>query len=398
MARGRIKKNLIQRKLERAWQRFTEVVKRNDIFFLITVSLLIGIGLCWVCSTTQMQILKKTGDLNFSHSKIINQLVALAIGLCGMFFMSVLDFERTIKKFSVAVAVYAITCGLLFITLFMKPVLGGRRWIPLGLFNMQTAEFAKIVIVFFIAAYMSNRRYMADMQQNSFKVFYPFILAGVGLFLIAIEPDIGIPTLTFFGICCMMYVSGVALRDIARVCFFAVPVFVFDCLRNLGHRLGRLQSFALSLFADDQKVDILGDAFQVANSLTGICSGGITGRGFAHSHQKVHLLSQHESDFVFAVYAEETGLIGTLFLIFLFSALLYFCYKIAVKTKDSYYRAIATGLTAMLGTQTFYSMAVNANIAPIKGISLPFISYGGSSLISTLLIIGIMMNIAARRE
>ena len=99
MARGRIKKNLIQRKLERAWQRFTEVVKRNDIFFLITVSLLIGIGLCWVCSTTQMQILKKTGDLNFSHSKIINQLAALAIGLCGMSFMSVLDFERTIKKF-----------------------------------------------------------------------------------------------------------------------------------------------------------------------------------------------------------------------------------------------------------------------------------------------------------
>lgn len=289
MAKVRAKKNFLQLRFERARQRFAEVIKRNDIFFLITVALLIGIGLCWVCSTTQIQIIKKSGDLSFSYSKLFNQVIALAIGLCGMFFMSVLDFERTVKKFSVAAAVYAITCILLIITLFMPPVLGSRRWIPLGFFNMQTAEFAKIAIVFFIAAYMGNRRYMADMQQNSFKVFYPFILSSIGLVLIAIEPDIGIPTLTFFGICCMMYVSGIALRDIVRVCFFAVPVFVFDCLRNLGHRLGRLQSFALSLFTDDQKVDILGDAFQVANSLTGICSGGLTGRGFAHSHQKVHL-------------------------------------------------------------------------------------------------------------
>jgi len=378
------------------------VIKRNDKGFLLVVASLLCIGMFWVCSTTQIVQARINSEnvLLFSKAKIINQLIALFIGIIAMFFVASADFEKTIKKYYYAVSVYIFFCVLLIITLFMPAAAGGRRWIPIpgiGL-NIQTAEFAKIAIIFFIASYMSNRRNMADMRQNSSKVFNPFVLSGIGLALIALEPDIGIPALTFFGISCMMYVSGVSFGDILRVCLFAFPLFVLDCLRNLGHRLGRIQSFVLSVFTNDQQVDILGDAYQVSNSLIGICSGGITGRGIAHSHQKTHLLTQHESDFIFSVYAEETGLIGSLLLIGLFAALLYYCYKIAMQAKDSYYRSLAVGLSCMLGVQAFYSIAVNANFAPIKGIALPFISYGGSSLISTLIIIGIMMNVAARRE
>ena len=392
------KKSVFRKWIAASNVQFVEVLKKNNLFFLLAAMILIAIGICWVSSTTQIVLPNSKGDLfQFSGFKIFKQIVALILGLAAMYCISILDFEKTIKKFSIAWIVYGITILLLMITLLMPARDGGRRWIPLYIFNLQTAEFAKIVILFFVASYMGDRRRMADVQQNSFKVFYPFVLAGIGLFFIALEPDIGIPALTFAAICCMMFVSGVSIGNLIRVLLMSIPVFVFDCYRNFGHRLGRIQSYVLSTFSD-QKVDVLGDAYQVSKSLIGICSGGITGQGFAHSYQKTHLLSQHDSDFVFSVFAEETGLIGSLLLMSLYGVLIYQCYKIALNTRDSYYRSLAVGFTVILGTQAFYSIAVNANFAPIKGIALPFISYGGSSLISTLIIIGIMMNIAAHQD
>ncbi|MBO4556234.1 MAG: FtsW/RodA/SpoVE family cell cycle protein [Elusimicrobiales bacterium] len=396
MARTKTKKKKFELNNIPLVKEFVTVAKNNDAAFLIVTAILLSIGLLWVCSTTQ--IVSTKGDfLIFSSSKVRMQLIALAGGLIMMMIAATINFDKTFRKFKIMVPVYVVTCILLAITLKFKDQMGASRWISLGKINIQTAEFAKIVIIMFVAAYMDDRKKMLDIIQNAFKALYPFILSAPALVLIAAEPDIGIPTLTFFGICSMLYVAGVPIGNIVRVLFFSIPAFVLDSLRNVGHRLGRIQSYVLSAFTD-QPVDILGDAYQISNSLIGICSGGILGRGFAHSHQKTHLLTQHESDFVFAVYAEETGLVGSLILMALFSVLVYYCYKITINTKDLYYRSLGMGLTFILAVQAFYSIAVNANFAPVKGIALPFISYGGSSLVSTLIIIGIMMNIAAHEE
>lgn len=376
--------------------RLEELYNKTDKGLLLVTFLLVCLGMLEVASTTQISQ-DINGAIMFSSADVLHQFFSLVLGVLAAIFIALLDFDKTIRNMKVSAAIYILACIFLLLTLiFGVEVYGSKRWLNLGFMRVQTAEFAKITMIFFTASYMAGRQRLAGMQQNSFNVILPFVCTSAGFFLIALQPDIGIPALTFFGMCCMMYVAGIKLWDLLRILFIAIPLFLLDCVRNLGHRLGRIQAFFMS-FAD-QKVDVLGDAYQVANSLIGICSGGLTGRGIEHSYQKTHLLTQHDTDFIFAVYAEETGLVGSLFLISLYIALIYFCYKIAIRSKDLYYRALAVGFTSLLGAQAFYSIAVNANFAPVKGITLPFISYGGSSLMSSLIIIGIMVNISVRRD
>ena len=374
------------------------IIKDNH-FFLSVVAFLLAIGLCWVSSATQLSHTNRldiNSPLKFSYMGFVKQLASCVVGIVIMFMIASANLKR-LKDLRFSGTIYFVACILLIITMFMPPILGSHRWIPLGFINLQTAEFAKIAIVIFVAAYIGNHNRLLDMQQNSFKVFYPFILSGFGLGLIAIEPDIGIPALTLFAIFCMMYVAGVSAGNLGRVAMLSIPVFAVDAMVNFGHRLGRIQSFVMSVFSD-QKVDIQGDAYQILNSLVGICSGGLFGRGIGNSHQKTNLLSQGDCDFIFSVYAEETGLVGSPILIGLFALLVYFCYKITMRAKDPFCRYLAVGFSFMLTMQSLYSIAVNANFAPVKGIALPFISSGGSSLVSTLIIIGIMLNIASNKE
>jgi cell division protein FtsW len=271
----------------------------------------------------------------------------------------------------------------------MPPIAHVRRWIPLGFMKLQMSEFAKIVLVLYLADFFD--RCISHIASDWRQLLKPLGVMGVMLALIAAQPDLGTPTLMFAAGIFIFFAAGVKLRLILAPIAAMIPVFVLELFRH-PYRLTRLKTF-LSPWEDAS-----GTGYQLVQSLLAVGSGGWMGKGLGASQLKLMYLPAPHTDFVFSVIAEELGFFGSLLIILLFLALLIKGVRIARNAPSFYTTLTALGLTLTLALQAFFNVAMATGLIPTKGIPLPFFSYGGSSMLATMISVGIILNISAHRN
>jgi cell division protein FtsW len=269
--------------------------------------------------------------------------------------------------------------------LAMPEIAGTHRWFPVGPFKLQPSELAKLAIVVFMA-YMLSRK---EDQVNEFNsVLLPcLMIVGASAFLVVIEPDLGSGAMLVLVASVMLFAAGLRWTYVASFGTLALIGFVASVLAK-PYRIERIRAFL------DPTQEPLGSSFQLNQSLIAIGSGGLTGAGLGHSTQKAYYLPAAHTDFIFSVVGEELGLAGCSLLLLGFLVLYWRGMRAAVRAPDRFGFYLALGLTHLLVLQALVNICVCLGLLPTKGMPLPFISYGGSSLIASMLAMGLLLNVS----
>ncbi len=318
----------------------------------------------------------------------IKQLYWLAVGLGVMFVTLIYDY-RHLEKLSYPI--YILSILLLVAVMFGgKVVSGSRRWLPIGPFSFQPAELAKIAIILVLATYFSQRPRMASMRLKDLIVPGVLVLIPVGL--IIKQPDLGSGILVALVAVSLILFVGVQWRTLGGCVLTMVllsPV--------IWHFLKDYQRQRVLTFLDPGK-DPLGAGYHILQSMIAVGSGQFWGKGFLHGTQsQLYFLPEQHTDFVFSVFAEEWGFVGSAALLLLYMALALWGLRVAWDCKDRFGHLLALGVTALIFWQVFINLCMVTGFLPVVGIPLPLFSYGGSSLITTWLGVGFLLNIRMRR-
>lgn len=290
----------------------------------------------------------------------------------------------TWQKRSRGFYLFVLVC-LVAVLIIGPKISGARRWIKLPGFGFQPSELAKLALVLVAADFMDRRQ---SRLKNAKKGLFPLLgLLGLGIGLIAIEPDMGTPMLMFGVLSCMMVLGGIPWGHFFGLIVAALPVIALAVL-TVSYRLKRFFAYL------DPWSDAKGKGFQLVQSLLAMGSGGFFGRGLGESRLKVGSLPDCHTDFVFSILGEELGLIGTLACAALFLALCMRGLRIAKRAPDLFSRLVAAGISLTIGFQALINMGVASGLFPTKGMPLPFISFGGSSLVMTMLSVGILSSVS----
>jgi len=358
-------------------------LKYVDYPFFFIVSILLVMGLVFLYSASALYAVNKGLDSLFYAEK---QALYMLLGFGLMAAAARLDLEKVRRYIKPLVIV---TLALLAVTLLMPPVAHVRRWIPLGFMKLQMSEIAKPVLVLYLADFFdrSASRIQADWRE----LLRPFGVSVLFFVLIAAEPDLGTPALLFVVTMAVFFAGGVKLRYILAPIAAAVPVLIEELLRK-PYRIARLKNF-LSPWDDAS-----GTGYQLVQSLLAVGSGGWFGKGLGASKLKLMYLPEPHTDFIFPVVAEEIGLVGGLFITALFAALLVKGARIARNAPSLYTSLAALGLTLTLTLQAFFNLSMAIGLIPTKGIPLPFFSYGGSSILASMIMVGLILNVSAHRS
>ncbi len=275
--------------------------------------------------------------------------------------------------------------GLVAVLVVGATVNGARRWIPLGAFNLQPSELAKLAVVVWLAAWLA-RKPAPETLGELFKPVGAVVLAACGLILI--EPDLGTSIAIVLTCAAMLVVAGTRFRVLAGAGGL-MATLALAAIWLEPYRRARLLAF-LDPWADPQNT-----GFQTVQAMLALGSGGIFGKGLGAGVGKINYLPEAPTDMIFAVIGEELGLIGTLAVISAFVAFGWAGFSVALRAHDPFGKLLATGITALVCGQALVNLAAVLGLAPLTGIPLPFVSYGGSSLIVLLASVGILLNIAS---
>lgn len=314
------------------------------------------------------------------------QLVWAVISLFAMGWFSRLDYNR-LREF--LAPIYGVTAVLLLAALFFRPIAGARRWIHLGPIGIQPAEFAKLTSVLFLASYLDRKHSKLGSPVHGLAI--PLGVIGVLLVLIGKEPDLGTPAMMFAAALLVLFVAGARMRWIFAAIGAAVPIVIEELWRK-PYRRARLMTF---LHPFD---NIKGTGYQLAQAILAVGSGGWFGKGFGASQLKLMYLPKPYTDFIFPVICEELGLVGALLTLALFGTVLARGVRIARQAPNLFGTLLACGITFTITLQAFFNVAMAIGLLPTKGIPLPFLSFGGSSLLSTLIGVGILLNISRQAK
>ena len=376
--------------------RYANFISRASApYFIIlaSVAALSGLGLVMVLSASSVKSFEQTGA---TYSIFLKQLLFLSIALFLTRIASRMKIEIWEKFARVAIPLSFFGLLLPQIPGIGKEINGNKSWIGLGSFTLQPAEFAKIGLIFFCAHQLV--RFENRVAANPEKNFSPFqmimyILPGATLLLmmIMIGKDLGTALIVMAIAAAMIFVSGTPLRHFALIAFGGLT-FALAFIITQPNRLKRFQA-VLHPF-DPEVYKFAG--WQTAHSVMGLASGGIFGVGLGASRQKWGNLSEANTDFIFSVIGEELGLIGTVIVLLLYAALLYGIFRTALHAPDLFTRYACSGIAAWLLFQATVNVASDIGVFPVVGVTLPFISYGGSSLIANFLGIGFVLNVLRR--
>lgn len=353
--------------------------KGIDNNLLALAVLMLAAGIVALYSSSAILADKEYGDPLFYVKR---QVFFGGLGLAGMMSLSRIPYQRLREWVWPAVAVTAV---VLVAVLFGPKVGGARRWIRLGSFGLQPAEFAKLTVLLFLADYLDRKRSLVQNAAQGAAV--PWAVVGMLLVLIGLEPDLGTPSLIFAVTVLTLFVGGARLRSLGWALAASVPVVVWQ-LWAYPYRRARVMSF-LDPFADAS-----GTGYQLSQSLLAVGSGGWLGKGLGHSDIKLLYLPAPHTDFIFPVLCEELGLLGGAGVLVLFVMFLQRGLLVARRAPDLYGTLLAAGITFLITLQGFFNMAMSLGLIPTKGLPLPFFSYGGSSLLVTTAAVGILLNIS----
>ncbi len=350
--------------------------------FLTTLAL-ITLGLVMVYSSTGVLAGEK---LNQTFYFLIQQAIGAGIGLVFILVMISVKTPFYQNKYFIF-GLLTLTFVLLVLCFGMPAVAKTNRWVTLLGFRFQPSELAKISLILFLALYLDMKR---DRLDELPVLLVPLGVLFLFVLLILKEPDFGTAVLTF-GICSILfYIGGVKLRYFAGLGLASLPLFVFY-LFQARYRVDRFLAF---LYPDKDPLSL---NFQVAQSKIAIGSGGLLGVSLGESAQKLYFLPCAHTDFIFAIIGEELGLVGTLTTVILFVIFLWRGLSIAFKAPNLFSQLAAAGLTFMIVIQALLNITVVLGLGPAKGVPLPLLSYGRSSLITNLFAIGLLLHISQRK-
>jgi len=322
-----------------------------------------------------------------NHSQffyLTKQALWTSIGLGAMFVAMNFDYQKLNRRW-IVYGLLLVTVLLLVAVFGFRPINGARRWIRLSSFSLQPSEVAKLALVLFLARFLGRR---AGDEASFFRTFIPCMLV-IGLLagLVIKEPDLGTALMLAIAGVTVCFAAGVRPR---HVFYAAVPalLYVGKMLIFTPFRMRRLVSFI------DPWADAQGAGYQTVQGLIAVGSGGTHGLGFAQGKQKLLFLPFAHSDFIFAVVGEELGLVGALIVVFVFAIFLWRGLRAALRAPDRFGLLLGLGIVIGIVAQALLNISVVLAIVPNKGIPLPFISYGGSSLVPTLAGVGILLNIS----
>lgn len=349
-------------------------------YTLLGVALaLVCCGLVMVYSASAILAEQSLGNPLYFFKR---QFVWALIGLSAMAFFSKFNYNRYRE---LVLPVFLVTVVLLIAALVSPPIAGVRRWVRLGPIGLQPAEFAKLTSVLFLAYYLDRKR--SKLESPLHGLLVPMSVVFVLLGLIGKEPDLGTPSLMFAVMILLIFVGGGKAHYVIGAGLAAAPVVLWQIL-SVPYRRARLLSF-LTPFENMQ-----GAGYQLAQSLLAVGSGGWFGKGFGASKLKLMYLPTPHTDFIFPVICEELGLVGALGLLALFTTILVRGVRIAKSAPNLFGTLLAAGITFTICLQAFFNVGMSIGVLPTKGIPLPFISFGGSSLLATLIGVGILLNIS----
>ena len=359
-----------------------ELGKKYYFTFLGVTLFLLIVGVYMVYSASFPISMKYYKKIDYF---LLKQLIFAGIGLIVMFIASKTDYK--IYK-DIGYILLILSGFLILLTYFPhigKTVNGAHRWIGIGSINIQPSEISKVFLVMFMAYLLDKKR---DKMDSFAFGFLPFIIIpGVIMGLVAMQPDFGTFMLMAFLIYIMMFIGGVKITYLLSGLLALIPV-IYLAIVHSPYRLARMM-----IFLDPWKY-YKERGYQVAQSLISFGAGGFWGKGIGCSHQKLYFLPEAYTDYIFAIFAEELGFIGVFLIITAFIIFLVTGIKMSLKVYNRFGRFLGIGLTVLIVLQAFINFSVCMGILPPKGITLPFFSYGGSSLISTLFAVGILLNIS----
>ncbi|MCP3981629.1 MAG: putative lipid II flippase FtsW [bacterium] len=352
-----------------------------DRWLFLTASLLAVGGLLIVGSASNYQSLEFDQGASALYLKHLGH---LALGFVGLMAALTIPY-RALADRRLVLLLLAIFLVLLIFVLAMPPIAGARRWIPIGPLNFQPSEFAKLVTVVFMASLLSRKE---EQVNEPWVVPLPCLVVIATLsFLVIIEPDLGSAVIlaTVAGV--MVFVAGLRWRYVAITAGMAGVAFV-GAIISEGYRVRRVLTF----FNPD--ADVFGSGWQLKQSLIAIGNGGLTGEGLGGGQAKALFLPAVHTDFIFSLIGEEFGLIGTMTLLLAFMLVFWRGLRAAVRAPDRFGFYLALGLTLMLVLQALVNMCVCLGLLPTKGLPLPLISYGGSSLLVSMMAMGLLINVS----
>ena len=338
-------------------------------------------GLVMVYSASSISALVKEGSAFYY---VARQLVFVLAGVPVAFVASRFDYRRF--QGQLGIWAWSAAVGLLGVTYALGIVShGARRWIPLGFFNLQPSELAKITCVL-VAAMLAvewQRRHLDTMTYLRRLGIY----VGIPAVLVVFQPDLGTAILMALGVAIVLFLGGIEMRWVYAAAAALTAFGVFAIVIQ-PYRLARVTS-ALDPWSESQ-----GKGYQAVQALLAFGTGGLKGLGLGLSRQKWFYLPEAHTDFIFAMVGEEAGLIGTVAVVVAFAILVFAGIKIAMGSRDQYGRLVAGALTGMLGFQAVLNMAAVTGLFPVTGKPLPFMSYGGSSMLVTMISLGLILSVS----
>lgn len=348
--------------------------------FLIIIATLILIGCLFVYSSSSVYALETFGTSVFFVKR---QLAGLAVGLCALYIGRIVPLHAIKKSAPVLFLSSLLLVILTLLPTFSRTIHGSSRWLSIAGFSFQPSELLKITLIFYVAYFLEKRTLKGTL---SLKQFIPFCFF-ITIMCIALlkQPDFGMTVTLLLTTIILFFCAHAHIKHII-VTLVGLAITATFLILFRPYRLQRVLTF-LNPWQDPK-----GAGFQIIQSLIAIGSGSWLGTGIAHSKQKFFYLPMQHTDFIFSIIAEETGLIGCLFLITLFMLLLYFGIRIAHQLTNSFNTLVVLGFMIVIHLQTVMNMAVATGLAPTKGVGMPFVSYGNTSLVCYLFMIGVIIN------
>lgn len=353
----------------------------DSILFMGTFIIFI-IGLLAIYSATQAK------DLAFSESYLLRQVIWFGI---GMIFLAITVKVSYHKFLNISYLLYLVNVLLLALVLIMGHVtMGAQRWFSMGGFAFQPSEFMKLSFILALSTYVGQKKGDMDSLES---LIVPSILMAIPFVLVILQPDLGTALLLVPIFFVILLVGGARLKYIIWMACIGLASMPF-----FWHFLRDYQRQRLLVFMNPN-VDPLGAGYTIIQSKIAVGSGGLLGKGWLNGTQnQLNFTPERHTDFIFSVIGEEWGFLGAAVLILLYLLIIYRAFNISDLTSDRYGKCIASGIAVLLGFQVIINIGMTIGLMPVVGIPLPLVSYGGSSLLATLIAIGLLLNVGMRRS
>lgn len=349
---------------------------------LIITAILMACGVVMIYSASAIYARESMGT---GWYYLTRHLSYLALGLLAGGAVLAMDYTWLRRHLKLLLGI----CFLLLIAVLLPglgyEVSGARRWFRLGFLSFQPSEAAQVIVILYMADVLARKQ---DRLRSFLQGFVPpMLILGTVVGLMLLQPDLGTSVALAAVVFTMLFVSGIEMIHLGPTLASTIPV-VAILIASKPYRVRRILAFT-NPWADPH-----GAGFQLIQSLVAVGTGGIFGLGLGQSRQKLFYLPAAHTDFIFAVISEELGLVGATAVLLLFLAFVWLGIKIALRASDLFAQLASLGLTCLIGLKALMNMAVATGLVPTKGLPLPFVSYGGSSLIFNIMIVGLLLNFA----